>query len=428
MVGPKLFRPSDQREPIVITGIGMITSVGADRESTWDSIRQGKSGIKHIKDVPGLPDGWILGAQADVEPNEPGELKVISLCRQAAREAILDSGVDMGEVDRDRFGCAISVHMGDDSYVPLSHGQPGLHPPGGVDWHNQWLPHSARVTIANEWGLMGPRTGHSAACASGLIEVISAMRSIRSGQCDIALAGSGEAIHPLLAAGFRAMRVLADHEDPTKACRPFDADRRGFVMGEGAGMFVVERLSHAVARGATIYAELCGGKMFAEAFHVTSLDAESEVLAHTISATLRQADIRPQDIAYINAHGTGTKQNDLAESRGIRRAFAEAADETCVSATKSMLGHLLMAAGSVELAVTTLALRDGFVPPTLNLTDQDPACDLDCTPLIGRLRRFDHALKISVAFGGHLAAVALRRWNDAASGFEYPDLAAPKAA
>ena len=169
--------------------------------------------------------------------------------------------------------------------------------------------------------------------------------------------------------------------------------------------------------------------MFAEAFHVTSLDAESEALAHTISATLRAADLRPQDIAYINAHGTGTEQNDLAESRGIRRAFAEAADDTCVSASKSMLGHLLTAAGSVELAITALALRDGFVPPTLNLTHQDPACDLDCTPLVGRLNRFDHALKISVAFGGHLVAVALlRRWNDARSGFAYPDLAEPKAA
>ncbi|MEZ6070647.1 MAG: hypothetical protein R3C10_10315 [Pirellulales bacterium] len=151
-------------------------------------------------------------------------------------------------------------------------------------------------------------------------------------------------------------------------------------------------------------------------------------LAHTISTTLRQADLRPQDIAYINAHGTGTQQNDVAEARGIRRAFGGAVDDTCVSASKSMLGHLITAAGAVELAITALALRDGFVPATLNLTNQDPACDLDCTPLVGRLQKFDHALKISVAFGGHLAAVALRRWNDAATGFSYPELAPPRAA
>jgi len=191
-------------------------------------------------------------------------------------------------------------------------------------------------------------------------------------------------------------------------------------MGEGAAMFVIERLSHALDRGARIYAELAGGKMLAEAHHVTGLDAESEVLAHLISITLRDARLAPDEVGYINAHGTGTQQNDLVETRGIRRALGRAADHVWVSGTKPMLGHLVNAAGSVELAITALALRDGFAPPTLNLTEPDPECDLDCIPLVGRRRALDTALKLSVAFGGHIAAIALRRWADRESEFDYP--------
>jgi 3-oxoacyl-(acyl-carrier-protein) synthase len=246
-----------------------------------------------------------------------------------------------------------------------------------------------------------------------LIEVLAAMQAVKDDQCDIALAGSSEGFHPLFAAGFRAMRVLADCDDPREACRPFDRNRRGFVMGEGAAMFVIERLGHALARGAKIYAELLGGRMLAEAHHVTDLDMQSESLVQLIGDTLDRAELTPSEVQYINAHGTGTLQNDVAEVRGIRQAFGSAADEICVSSTKSMLGHLINAAGSVELAITTLALRDGFAPPTINLTDPDPECDLDCIPIRGRLGKFEAALKISVAFGGHLAAVALRRWPTA---------------
>ncbi|HQU46990.1 MAG TPA: beta-ketoacyl-[acyl-carrier-protein] synthase family protein, partial [Pirellulales bacterium] len=240
--------------------------------------------------------------------------------------------------------------------------------------------------------------------------------SIQDGQCDIALAGSAEAFDPLFAAGFRAMRVLAHHDDPQQASRPFDSRRSGFVMGEGAAIFVLERLSHALRRDARIYAEIAGGKMQAEAHHITGMDAESETLAYLIGATLQRAGIGPADLGYINAHGTGTQQNDIVETRGIRRALGRAADRICLSSTKSMLGHLVNAAGSVELAITTLAMRDGFAPPTANLTDPDPECDLDCIPLVGRKTQFEHALKLSVAFGGHMAAVVLRRWPEAASG------------
>jgi len=410
----------ERREPIVITGIGMITSVGHDRESVWRRVREGQSGIRSLAGRSDVPEGLTIGAPVDLEPEYPGQLKSIRLALWAADEAVRDAQIDFAAADLNRFGCALSGHMGDTGWVAEHLRLDHLIDRQAVPWWQQWLPNTACAEVANRYGLAGPRLCHSTACASGLIEILAASRSIQDDQCDFALAGSAEGFHPLFAAGFQQMRVLASHDDPAKACRPFDRRRCGFVMGEGAAMFVLERLSHAQARGARIYAEIAGGKMQAEAHHVTGLDAKSDALTYLISATLAAADVEPQRVGYINAHGTGTQQNDVVETRAIRRAFGNAADETWVSSTKSMLGHLVNAAGSVELAITALALRDGFAPPTVNLTDPDPDCDLDCIPLVGRRRQLQHALKISAAFGGHLAGVVLRRWDDSRNGFDYP--------
>jgi 3-oxoacyl-(acyl-carrier-protein) synthase len=413
-----------EREAIVITGIGLMAAVGGDRETVWQAVRRGESGVRSLAGLADVPAGLAIGAPVAVSLEYPGQLRTIALCQHTAAEAIADAQIDFTRIDTRRFGCAVSGQMGDTGWFDE---QPGRSPaPHAKDlpWWHQWLPNTACSLVANRYGLTGPRLCHSTACASGLVEVLSAVRAIRDGQCDIALAGSAEAFHPLFAAGFQAMRVLATHDDPQQACRPFDSRRSGFVMGEGAAMFVVERLSHALERNAEIYAEVIGGKMQAQAYHLTGLDAESESLAYLISATLKQARLSPQDVGYINAHGTGTLQNDVVETRGIRRALGRAADQICLSSTKSMLGHLVNAAGSVELAITALALRDGFAPPTVNLTDPDPECDLDCIPLVGRRSSFDHALKLSVAFGGHMAAMALRRWDRAASNFEYASQAA----
>ncbi len=303
--------------------------------------------------------------------------------------------------------------MGDSDYVTERLGRHDLIPPGKQPWWTQFFPNTSCALVASDYNLRGPRLSNSTACASGMIAVLKAIRAIRDGQCDIALAGSSEAIHPLFAAGFYNMRVLAEHDEPVRACRPFDLRRNGFVMGEGAAMLVLERLDHAQQRGAPIYAEAIGGRLLTDARHMTNLDANSDAIVELINGTMRSAGVVPRDIAYVNAHGTGTQQNDLMESRGIRTAFGRAADSVCVSSNKSMLGHLVNASGSVELAITALALRDGFAPPTLNLDDPDPECDLDCIPLIGRERPLEHALKLSIAFGGHLAAVVLRRWTGA---------------
>jgi 3-oxoacyl-(acyl-carrier-protein) synthase len=407
-------------EPIVITGIGLTASVGADRESVWQAVREGRSGVRRMDEAFQREFGVKIAAPVDCEPESPGQIKNTTLCLRTAREAFADANVDLSAIDLDRFGCAISGHMGDTGGARYSDGSAQWRHDALPPWWKQWFPNTSCVAVANHFGLYGPRISHSTACASGLIDVMAAADRIRDDQCDIALAGSSEVIHPLFAAGFQAMRVLAHHDDPAQAARPFDRNRNGFVMGEGAAMFVLERLSHAQARGARIYAELAGYRMMSEGHHITSLDVESHGLAHLIETTLRDAEVAPHEVQYINAHGTGTHQNDIVESRGIRHALGPAADRTLVSSTKSMLGHLINAAGSVELAITTLALRDGFAPPTMNLTDPDPEVGLDCIPLVGRANKMSNALKISVAFGGHMAAVALRRWHDAASDYGDP--------
>jgi 3-oxoacyl-(acyl-carrier-protein) synthase len=403
-----------------------MAALGHSRETVWQAVQRGESGVRRLTGLPGIPDGLLLGATVEVEGEFPGQLKNIPLCRQTAAEAIADARLHLAHIDRERFGCSVGAHMGDDGYVIESLQAKNHHRGAGTAfetllsgacassrWWQQWLPNTSCAMVARDYDLRGPRLANSTACASGTIAVLKAIRAIRDGQCDVCLAGSSEAIHPLFAAGFYSMRVLAEHDDPPRACRPFDRDRNGFVMGEGAAMFVLERLDHARRRGATIYAEALGGHILSDARHITTLDGDSQALVELIRATLRTARVAPRDVAYVNAHGTGTQQNDLLESRGIRQAFGRAADSVCVSANKSMLGHLVNASGSVELAITALALRDGFAPPTLNLTHPDPECDLDCIPLVGRAQPLEHALKLSIAFGGHLAAIVLRRWTGA---------------
>src|SRR3954452_1124391 len=406
---PHRFSNDDR---VVITGIGLVTAIGRSREAVWQAMQRGECGVQRLTGVPGIPDGMMLAASVDVDGEFPGQLKNIPMCRQTAAEALADARIHIAAVDRDRFGCSIGAHMGDTDFVVERLAlQDKLIPAGKQPWWQQWFPNTACAMVARDYDLRGPRLSNSTACASGTIAILKAVRAIQDGQCDLALAGSSEAIHPLFAAGFYNMGVLADHEDPSQACRPFDANRTGFVMGEGAAIFVLERLDHARQRGAAIYAEVLGGRILNDARHVTSLDANSDALEELIRATLRSSNLVPRDVTYVNAHGTGTKQNDLLESRGIRAAFGRAASSVCVSANKAMLGHLVNASGSVELAITAMALRDGFAPPTLNLTHPDPECDLDCVPLFGRQQPLEHALKLSIAFGGHLAAIALRRWT-----------------
>jgi len=399
---------------VVVTGIGLVTAIGNDRESTWSAVREGRSGVSRLSGVAGLNDGTMLAATVDDPAIGSHELRSLPLAMRAASEAIEDSQVSHYAIQPGRFGCSISATMGDTPRLhALRTGTDFTHASPFWSTNGEWLPNALCCNLAEEFRLHGPRLCNSTACSTGAISTLQAVRAIQDNQCDMALTGAVQTIHPLLASGFKNMRVLANHEDPKQACRPFDVNRNGFVMGEGAAMLVLERLSHAVDRRAPIYAEIVGGRLCCDAHHITDLNVDSAALSRLIRDTLRTSKLVPADIAYINAHGTGTLQNDVMETRGIRESFGQAADSVCMSSTKAILGHLVNAAGAVELAISILALRDGFAPPTVNLTDPDPECDLDCIPFVGRQEQFEHALKLSIAFGGHLAAIALRRWSEA---------------
>lgn len=360
---------------VVITGLGAVTSLGLDCESTWLGVSQGVTRVGYLRGLAGIPDDELFGATVDMEPPHTGMLKVLPMCERAAEEALADAGVRWNEIDSKRFGCSISAHMGDSFGTALIQGlaedQPDRYP-----WWHQWMPNTACSHVAGRFGLMGPRFSHSTACASSLISTLVGVRAVAEGHCDMMLVGGGDAIDPLFAAGFRQMRVLAEGDDPATACRPFDRHRTGFVLGEGAGMLVLERYEHALTRGARIYAEVLGGHMLGEAHHVTGLDSEGDTLSRLIELTLEKSELSPQQVGYINAHGTGTEQNDLAEMRAIRRVFGARPQSLLVSGTKSMLGHMINAAGSVELVITTLAMRDGFAPPTINVNEPDPECQI----------------------------------------------------
>ncbi len=278
-------------------------------------------------------------------------------------------------------------------------------------WHQQFLPSSISDFVAGHFGLHGPRLCYATACASGVVSLLAAARMIEEDQADMALAGAADAVTEIILTSFYRMGVLAQGDDPARACKPFDRHRTGFVMGEGAALMVLERRSHALARGARIYAEIAAGGLLCQAHHVTSLEDDCETLEQLIVRTVRKTGWNepPQ---YINAHGTGTKQNDLSELRAIRRAFGSEADGIIASSNKAVLGHLINAAGSIELALTTLAMRDHYAPPTMHLSEPEADGNIDCLPQYGVQQPLDRVLKLSQAFGGHLVAIALNRSQD----------------
>ena len=400
--------PRPSRLPVAITGIGLVASVGSDREAVWRAVQRGQSGVRVLRGLRGIPDGMMLGATVELEPEQPGQLKVVALALRAAAEAMADSRIGWSGVDYTRFGCAVAGHMGDTAGLEEKCGLPPRSN-DAVPWYHQWLPNSACHYVGRRFGLLGPRLCHSTACASGLIEVLAGMRAIQDGRCDAVLAGSAEAIHPLFAAGFHAMRVLAWHEDPAQACRPFDSRRNGFVMGEGAAMFVLERLDHALQRGARIYAEILAGKMLAEAHHVTDLDLESEALRRLIIGVLQRAHLPPEGLDYINAHGSSTRMNDIFETSAYKMAFGDYAYKVPASSLKSMIGHPLAAANAIELVICALIFEHNLIPPTINQQERDPLCDLDYVPNEARQKKVNTILKTSSGFSGIHSSLVLKR-------------------
>ncbi|GAB5404284.1 MAG: beta-ketoacyl-ACP synthase II [Aureliella sp.] len=410
-------------DPIVITGIGIACSLGNGREHIWQEIQRGTSGVRLTREtdpvgslrVPAAMVDWL--DNQDDETGLPSSIKSIRLSDSVASEALQDADIDWDAIDRERFACSISAQFGDIDYMYMDKdvrdNPPANHPQ--KNWFSEFLPCSAASVIGDRYGLLGPRLCHTTACASGLVSTITAARMLSDGQADFALCGATDAVTQLVFTAFNRMGVLSHGPDVSTACKPFDKNRNGFVMGEGGAMMVLERRSHAIARGAKIYAELTASATMCQAHHVTGLDDQSQTLNYLISRIMKKSgweDCGPQ---YISAHGTGTEQNDKTELLAIRESLADHADDLFVSSNKAVVGHLINAAGSIELALTAMALRDGYAPPTMHLDNPETIGNIDCLPKAGHAGPIDRALKLSLAFGGHLVGVSLSRFNEAAS-------------
>ncbi len=404
---------------VAITGVGAITPVGNDAKSTWDALLAGKSGIDTIatfdpSEFPVRIAGEVKGFEVtDLIPHRQARQvdKAIIYSLAAAKEALEDAGLTDFQADRVGVvvGCCIGgINQTLDQYEVLQErGWSRLSP----FFLANFLPDSPSGYIAIELGLKGPNCAVNSACASGSHSIAEGAHLIRSGQADAVLAGGTEgAINPLVLGGFCAMRGLAlNNEEPWRASRPFDLNRNGFVMAEGAAILCLEELEQAQARGATIYAEVVGAGSSNDAYNMITPDPEAEGVAAMMSRAIADANIQPSDVEYLNAHGTATPLGDFAETKAIKRVFGEHAYKLPISSTKSMVGHLFGGAGALEAMVCVLGIHHGIVPPTINLDDPDPDCDLDYIPHEARKLDIGYALSNAMGLGGHNACVLLGR-------------------
>jgi 3-oxoacyl-[acyl-carrier-protein] synthase II len=402
---------------VVITGIGVVTPIGNDLETFWTNLKEGKSGIGKITafDISQY-DCKIAGEVRNFDPKpcfkNPKDVRrtdrFVQLAMGAAKMSILDSGIDLEKVNRDRFGTIISSGIGglktlEDQFTVLMNKGPSRTSPFTIP---MLISNMASGVISMEFGLRGPNMCIVTACATSNNSIGESWRTIKFGDADIFLAGGSEAsIVELGLAGFSAMRALSRRNDePERASRPFDCDRDGFVMSEGAGICVVEELEHAKKRGAKIYCELTGYGLSSDAYHMTAPPEDGEGAARAMKLALDHAKIAPADVDYINAHATSTGLGDIAETKAIKKVFGDQT-KVSISATKSMTGHLLGGAGAVEMAACILAIRDGIIPPTINLENPDPECDLDYTPNKAKEKKVRVTLNNSFGFGGHNATL-----------------------
>jgi 3-oxoacyl-[acyl-carrier-protein] synthase II len=404
---------------VVVTGLGAVTPLGHDARTTWDAAVAGRSGIDFIRafDASGYPvriasEVKDFDPVAVVGPKDGRRLeRNVVLAVAAAREAWADAGVN--GVDPARAGILVGSAIG--GVVGVLE-QDAVRRERGPDRVSPWfLPNvlvdSASGQIAIDLGLRGPNYAPVSACATGSHAVGEGAELIRRGDADVVLAGGTEAcMHPVILAGFTAMRgLVAEDEDPTRASRPFDATRAGFVMGEGACVMLLEELESAQARGARIYAEVLAYGTSNDAHHMAQPDPESVGVGEMMRAALGRAGIPRERVGYINAHGTSTPQGDLAETKAIKEVFGDHAYSLAISSTKSVLGHMFGAAGAVEAMMCVLALHEGVLPPTINYRTPDPECDLDYVPNEARKAQVDVALSNAMGLGGHNACVLLGR-------------------
>ncbi len=412
-----------EKRRVVVTGLGLVTPLGIGVEKTWHALLEGRSGVGKIThfDCSTYPV-QIAAEVKDFDPSQYIEQKEIKKMDRfihfaiaASDMAMKDSGLKITDDNADRVGVIIGSGMG--GLPMIEHYHKTLLEKG----HRRISPFFIPMIIINlaagqvsiRYGAKGPNSSPCTACATGSHSIGDAFRIIQRGEADAMIAGGTEAvITPMGIAGFTAMKALSTrNNEPERASRPFDIDRDGFVMGEGAGIVILEELNHAIRRGARIYAEVIGYGMSGDAYHITSPAPEGEGAARCMEAALKDAGIRPEEVDYINAHGTSTKYGDELETMAIKKVFGEHAYRLSVSSTKSMTGHLLGAAGGVEAVITVLSIYHNIVPPTINLEKPDPACDLDYVPNKAKKMEVNCAISNSFGFGGTNACLIFRKFT-----------------
>jgi len=408
----------------VVTGFGVISAIGNDAPTFWQALKDGKSGVSRITsfDPTGF-DSQVAGEVKGFDPAFYGMTvkdtkrmdKFVQYAVAAAKEAIANAGLALDKEDRTRIGVLIGSGIGslrimeEECRVYFDKGPSRISP----FLIPMLIVNEASGHVAINFGLKGPNSCVATACASGSHAIGDAFKIVERGDADVMVCGGTEScVTATGVGGFCALRALSSRNNaPQKASRPFDAQRDGFVMAEGCGLVILETLEHAKKRGAHIYAEITGYGMSCDAYHITAPDPEGDGAARAMKEALRDAKLKPEDVDYINAHGTSTKLNDKVETLAIKRAFGAHAKKVMVSATKSMTGHLLGASGGVEFIACCLAIKDQVIPPTINYEYPDPDCDLDYVPNTSRAAKVNVCMSNSLGFGGHNASLIVRKFK-----------------
>lgn len=407
---------------VVITGVGAITPIGHSAAESWQAVRNGVCGVAPITayDTTGRKAKLAAEVKDYAVENflDKREARHMARFTQfaviAAREAMADSGLDTEQEDLDRCGVMVSSGIG--SLKNTEDQQDHCREKGFDRVSPFYIPtticNMAAGQIAIESGFRGMCTCPVVACTGGTYAAGDAFRYIRDGYAEMMLCGGSEAsVTPLAIGGFTTMKALVTGDDPKRASIPFDAERSGFVLGEGAAILMLEELEHAKARGAKIYAEFVGYGATCDAYHMTAPRPDGSGSAKAMAFALRDGGVKPEEVDYINAHGTSTPLNDAGETAAIKEVFGDWAYKLAVSSTKSMTGHMLGAAGAVEALFSALALKDGYLPATIGYQVPDPACDLDIVPNVGRSAELRYAMSNSLGFGGHNGSILLKKWE-----------------
>jgi 3-oxoacyl-[acyl-carrier-protein] synthase II len=411
------------KKRVVITGLGVISPVGNNVDDYWNNLKEGNIGFNRISTFdPTEYKAKIVAEVKDFDPKEYMQRKrakrmdrFAQFSIAATKQAIENSGLDLEKEDKERIGVIVGTGIGGlgtiekESQKLLNKGPNKISP--------MFIPtvitNMAAGNIAIEYGLKGICTNVVTACATSTNTIGDATRIIQYGDADVMVAGGAEScIAPIGVAGFTALTALSCSEDPNTASRPFDKNRDGFVMGEGSGIVILEELEHAKARGANILAEVIGYGSTCDAYHITSPAPGGEGAARSMKLALKDAGIKPEDISYINAHGTSTEYNDKLETAAIKKVFNDYAYKIPISSTKSMIGHLLGAAGAVEIVACVKTILDGYIHPTVGYTTPDEECDLDYVPVKGRKANVEYVLSNSLGFGGHNATLVIKKYEE----------------